>query len=449
MNAQNLESQVIGGLLLAGASPDAFSVLSTLPEDAFCIPQFRAAYAEIKRQALSKSLIDPIMISEALGGDSFANLSQAAKDTWSYANLKGYAEEVRKAWRKRQVIETVGNAYHGIERAINSEQSDEIISELISKLTEISASQTEIIPVHMNDLLDNYLGDLEAKQRGDSKVVTLKFGVDTLDEKVGGLNPTDFVVVAARPSMGKTELALNLIRGVADSGGGVLMFSMEMSSSQIVERNIAGAGGLSVKKLKNPQYLDDEDWGRISNGISQLTGKDIWMVDATDLTIEQIRSIAETHKRRYQHLSLIVVDYIGLIKKPKAETNAIAMGIISRNMKFMAMTLKTPVIGLSQLSRKVEERTNKRPINSDLRESGDVEQDADLIAMLYRDEYYNEESPAKGIAEVIITKNRNGEIGTVYQSFRNGHFSDIDQMEAAGISSQRVAKGRQYAKGDF
>jgi replicative DNA helicase len=449
VNSQTLESQVIGGLLLGGATPDAYTVLSSLPEEAFSIRQFREAYAEIKRQALSKSIIDPVMISQVLGGESFADLSQAAKDTWSYANLKGYADEVRKAWHKRRVIEIVSEAHRGIESSRNSEESDAIVSSLQKQLIDITADQSAVVPVHMKDLLENYLTDLESRQNGDVKAQTIKFGMPNFDQEVGGLNQTDLLVLAARPSMGKTEYALNLIRGVTNDGGGALMFSMEMTSGQITERTIAGSGGLSVRKLKNPDELRDEDWARISMGVAEMTSKDIWMVDATDLSIEQIRAVAETHKRRYPHLRAIFVDYIGLIKKPKAERNDIAVGHISRNLKFMAMQLKTPVIALSQLSRKVEERTNKRPINSDLRDSGDIEQDADVIAMLYRDEYYNEASPAKGIAEVIIGKNRNGETGTVFQAFRNGHFSEIDQTEAANASAERApAKGR-YTKGEF
>jgi len=449
MNAQDLEGQVIGGLINGGASPDAYEVLSFLPEEAFSIGAYREAYGEIKRQALSKSIIDLIMISEALGGDSLANLAEAGKNNWSSANLKGYANLVRKAWHKRKVIEIVGEAHRDIEQSRNPEQSDQIVASLVAKLSEITADQSTVVPVHMKDLLDNYLGDLEARQSGKEQAQTIKFGMGNFDQKIGGLNPTDLMILAARPSMGKTEYALSMLRGVTETGGGALMFSMEMTSGQITERTIAGSGGMSVRKLKNPDELRDEDWARISNGVAEMTGKDIWMVDATDLTIEQIRAIAETHKRRHPHLKAIFVDYLGLIKKPKAERNDLAIGHISRNLKFMAMQLKTPVIALSQLSRKVEERPNKRPINSDLRDSGDVEQDADIIAMLYRDEYYNETSPAKGIAEVIIGKNRNGETGTIYQSFRNGHFNEIDQAEAANAAAERApAKGR-YSKAEF
>lgn len=445
MRTQNLESSVIGSLLVGGANPDAFHVISTLPEEAFSISQYREAYREIKRQALSNSLIDPIMVADALGGDSDALLSESVKSCWSAANIKGYAELVRKAWSRRKITEIVRASHQAIQSARNSDEADSAVSELLTSLTAVSSDSETAQPVKMDDLLENYLGDLERRNRGDIVNQTLEFNMPALDEKTGGLNKTDLMILAARPAMGKTEYALSMARGVTSSGG-VLMFTMEMTSGQLTERNIAGTGGLSVSKLKNPKMLNDEDWARIASGIGCMDKKDFWMVDATDLSVEQIRAISESHKRRHPNLSAIFIDYLGLIKKPKAERNDLAIGHISRNLKFMAMQLKTPVIVLSQLSRDVETRPNKRPVNSDLRDSGSIEQDADVIAMLYRDEYYNESSPAKGIAEVIITKNRNGETGTVYQEFRNGHFYETGQERAQETAKEKATDNRRYSK---
>lgn len=450
MNVQDLESQVIGGLLLNGATPDSFEVLSTLTEEAFSVRPYKEAFKEIKRQALSKSIIDPILISNSLGAGSDAILSDATKKTWSRANLKGYAEEVRKSWINRQIVEIVKSGNSSILEAKNSDEIPNVVSGLISKLNAVT-SNTEInCPVSMQDLLESYTETLEARNRGEESEQTIKFNIESLDEKLNGLNPTDLMILAARPSMGKTELALNMVRGIANDVDGVLVFSMEMESKQIIERNISATGMVSVSKLKNAKQLNDEDWARVSNGVGYLLSKNIWMVDATDLDVEQIRAISETHKRKHPNTKAIFIDYLGLIKKPKAERNDLAIEHISKSLKFMAKTLKTPVIALSQLSRKVEERPNKRPLNSDLRDSGSIEQDADVIVMIYRDEYYVENSKAKGIAELIITKNRNGEKGTVYQSFRNGHFSDVDQLEIQKtLESGREEKPKRYAKGGF
>ncbi|WP_140919050.1 replicative DNA helicase [Limnobaculum xujianqingii] len=445
MRTQDLESSVIGSLLVGGASPDAFHVISTLPEEAFSIAQYREAYREIKRQALTNSLIDPIMVSDSLGGSSHAVLSETVKHCWSAANIRGYADLVRKAWSRRKITEIVRSSHQAIESARNSDETDNAVSELLTSLTAISSEDGAINPVKMTDLLENYLGDLECRNRGESTVQTLQFNMPALDEKTGGLNKTDLMILAARPAMGKAEYALTMARGVADRGG-VLMFSMEMTSGQLTERNIAGTGGLSVSKLKNPKMLNDEDWARIASGIGCMDKKDFWMVDTTDLSVEQIRAIAESHKRQNPTLSAIFIDYLGLIKKPKAERNDLAIAHISRNLKFMAMQLKTPVIVLSQLSRDVESRPNKRPVSSDLRDSGSIEQDADVIAMLYRDEYYNESSPAKGIAEVIVTKNRNGETGTIYQEFRQGHFYETSQEHAQIASREKPEDTRRYSK---
>jgi len=200
--------------------------------------------------------------------------------------------------------------------------------------------------------------------------------------------------------------------------------------------------------------MDDEDWARISMGIQALTGLDVWVVDASKLTIEQIRAIAERHKRQFPNLSLIMADYLGLIEKPRAERNDLAIAHISGGMKRMAKDLKTPVLSLSQLSRDVEKRPKgqKRPVNSDLRDGGSIEQDADGIYMLYREGVYEPESPAAPYAEIIVTKNRFGSLGTVYQLFKNGHFMPTDQAMAAEICKERAQASipdRRYSPRDL
>jgi replicative DNA helicase len=261
--------------------------------------------------------------------------------------------------------------------------------------------------------------------------------------------------------MGKTELALKIAEGVAETSirvgeltqrRGVIIFSMEMSATQVIERSLAGASNLPVASLRKPARMGDEDWARVANGIGRLKGLDVWIVDATNLTIEQIRSIAQRHKRNHPALSLILVDYLGLIKKPKAERNDLAVAHISGSLKTMAKELKTPTISLSQLSRDVEKRPagQRRPTNADLRDSGSIEQDADTIIMLYREAVYNEESPAAPFAEIIVTKNRFGQLGTVYQLFKNGHFLPTDQVAAAHVCRAKpVIQQRRYAKADF
>jgi replicative DNA helicase len=258
--------------------------------------------------------------------------------------------------------------------------------------------------------------------------------------------------------MGKTEFSLKLAESVAsrtlpnsEQKRGVLIFSMEMSALQIAERSIAGAGMMSVSSLRNPTRMNDEAWGRVAEGMKRLAGLDVWVVDACRLSVEEIRSIAERLKQENPHLSLIMADYLGLIQKPKAERNDLAIAHISGSLKAMAKELKTPVVSLSQLSREVEKRPNKRPTNADLRDSGSIEQDADSIIMLYREAVYDENSPAAPYAEIIVTKNRFGSLGTVYQGFRNGHFVGCDQTEArakCAVVGPPQQKGRRYSGAD-
>lgn len=262
---------------------------------------------------------------------------------------------------------------------------------------------------------------------------------------------TDYIVTH------NTEFSLKVAEGVAntkvpgsDVNRGVLIFSMEMSALQVAERSVAGAGNMSVSVLRNPAQMSDESWGRVSKGIGHLVNLDLWVVDASKLTVEQIRSIAERHKQSNPALSLIMVDYLGLIEKPKADRNDLAIAHISGSLKAMAKDLRTTVMSLSQLSRDVEKRPNKRPVNADLRDSGSIEQDADSIIMLYREAVYDENSHAAPFAEIIVTKNRFGSLGTVYQRFVNGHFMDCDQDEArekCTFKPQADQKQRKYTRG--
>lgn len=430
MTPQELEACVLAGLLNGGASPDAFDVIASTPEESFSIGFHRRAFSEIKKQALANGLIDVLFISEALGGSSLADLSEITRMPATVPNLKGYAGKMVKAWRSRRMAELLQQSADGIRKANNQEQRDQVVESAVAKLLDMTGDTGDVQPVHISDLLPTYMETVQKRMDGEAGTRNLKTGIDELDNATGGINLQDLIVVAGRPGMGKTEFALKLVDGVTASGGGALIFSMEMAAAQIVERSLAGSGNMSVSRLRNPLDMQDEDWARFTAAMETMNGRDIWIVDATDLTIEQIRAVAETHKRRYPHLAMIVVDYLGLIKKPKAERNDLAIAHISRNLKTMAMRLHTPTFALSQLSRAVDSRPGgqRRPVMSDLRDSGSIEQDADSIMFLYRDEVYNPESPAAGIAEIILGKSRFSAAGAViYQEFKNGHFLHIDQ----------------------
>lgn len=455
MITQELEASVIGGLLISGMTPESGEVIGTLEPEAFSIPLYQAMFREIQRQAKTRNLIDTMLVAEAMGDKHFADVWETYRSCPSAANLAGYAGRVNANYERRQVLDVMTDTYNRIE-AGTTDVAEQAILELVARIETIRKPQDEIRPIHMSELLDSYATKLEARLTMGDESDTLKTGIEDLDRITGGFNPEDLIIAAARPGMGKTEFALTVASGVGEqkcSEGkrrGVLIFSLEMSSMQVIERQLAGAGGMSVSVLRNPAKMDDEGWARVSNGLGRLTNMDVWIIDASKLNVEQIRAITTRHKQKYPGLSLVIADYLTLIDMPKADRHDLAVGHISGSLKRMAKALRTPVLVLSQLSRQVEQRQNKRPNNSDLRDSGSIEQDADMILMLYRDAVYNEESPAAAYAEIIVTKNRFGTLGTVYQKFIHGHFLPCDQTEARNASRQQTntkQPGRRYGAG--
>lgn len=456
----DIEASVIGGLLIGGYTPDASDVIATLDDSAFSVELYRRAFGEIKRQAKQRGLIDGMMVAEAMGNDYVAHIMETTRKCPSAANLKGYARVVADYHKVRRFTELMDAGKRDITSAGNHELALNAINQFMASLTDIDRPGDEIRPMHIRDVLDGYQELLEKRVRQGEESDTLKTGIPELDQITGGINPVDLVIVAARPGMGKTEFALTVAEGVgrqqlpgSKDNRGVLIFSMEMDANQIIERQLAGAGNLPVSALRNPAKMDDEGWAKVTLGMKRLLDLDVWIVDASKMNVEQIRAIAERHKRNHPALSLILVDYLGLIDKPKADRNDLAIAHISGSLKRMAKDLKTPVMSLSQLSRDVEKRPKgqRRPTNADLRDSGSIEQDADSIIMLYREAVYDEESPAAKLAEIIVTKNRFGQLGTVYQAFNNGHFQPTNQEEAAQLCRSRPEQpqnnSRRYNKG--
>ncbi|EMC4130044.1 AAA family ATPase, partial [Cronobacter sakazakii] len=338
---QDIEASVIGGLLIGGLTPMASEVLATLEPESFTIPLYQKAFRVIQKQARNRNLIDMLMVAEECGDEHFGDIIETAKSCPSAANLKGYAGMVADNHHRRLVLQLMDEMRGPIQNG-TIDASGQAMDELVKRLSAIRKPRDEVRPVHLADVINEYADVLEKRQRNGEESDTLKTGIYELDAITGGMNAQDLVIIAARPGCGKTELALKIAEGVASHtmpGGesrGVLIFSMEMSNLQIAERSIAGAGMLPVNALRNPARLDDEGWARISNGISALIGLDVWLVDASSLTIEQIRSIAERHKQEHPNLSLILADYLGLIKKPKAERNDLAIAHISGSLKAMA-----------------------------------------------------------------------------------------------------------------
>jgi replicative DNA helicase len=442
---EELEGAVIGAMFLRGADPEVLEIISRLPDGAFSVRQYREIYAGICRQARNSGVIDPVILCEAMPEHEPAILG-AGRIAWAKSALVSYVSALERNAAVRDAEATLSAALEGIRNANNGEAAMAALDVAKATMANIDAGSRAVQAVHMSDLLEDITTKIEAGNQGKETGRSLLTGIDELDAKTGGIDLTDLVFIAARPSMGKTELALDIIEKVTGQGHGVLLFSMEMASIQIAERMVSAAGGMPVSKLKAPERFNDEEWGRLFGGMERLANRDIWIVDATNLTIEQICQTATRYQLAHPEIALVVVDYLGLIKINSANRHDLAVGEISKGLKGLAKANKTPVIALSQLSRGVESRPDKRPMNSDMKNSGEIEADADIILMLYRDEVYNPESPACGIAEINVTKQRNGEPGTIYRRFYNGHFLPVDQDQARMLSApQPKEQLRRYA----
>ena len=272
--------------------------------------------------------------------------------------------------------------------------------------------------------------DTLSKLENHSGVTGITTGFVDLDKKTAGLQPSDLIIVAARPSMGKTTFAMNLCENAAmASDKPVLVFSLEMPAEQIMMRMIASLARVDQTKIRTGQNLDETEWSKIASVFGMFKQKNnLYIDDSSGLTPTELRSRARRVYRENGGLSMIMVDYLQLMRAPAFSDNrTLEIAEISRSLKALAKELEVPVVALSQLNRTLEQRADKRPVNSDLRESGSIEQDADLIMFIYRDEVYNDNSEDKGVAEIIIGKQRNGPIGRVRLAF-NGQFSRFDNL---------------------
>lgn len=433
---EGIEGAVIGAMFLRGADNEVMEVIASLPESVFNFHQYRDIYRAIAAQARGKGVIDPILIGEQLP-EHQAVIDQTGRTAWAKSSLKSYSQQLIRNAALRDAHAALSNALSSLTAAPNSDVGLRVLEEVKAAVSAIQTETDVIRPVALDDLLPAIISRIDERMSSDSAGRSVMTGIEELDEVTGGFDQTDLILLAARPSMGKTEMILDITENLTASGAGVLFFSMEMSDIQIAERHVAAAGGISASRLKSPDKLKDEDWARISNGIGQMTGRKIWIVDANNLTVDQIQHIATRHIQQHPETALVAIDYLRLIKLQSSSRHDLAVGEVSKGLKSLAKANRVPVVALSQLSRSVESRPNKRPVNADLKDSGEIEADADIIMMLYRDEVYNPESPAAGIAEINITKNRNGPLGTVYRRFWNGHFHYIDQAEAKRRSSEQ------------
>ena len=421
------EQSVLGGLLI---DPRSFERIDDLEETDFYREDHRVIYRHITRLIADGRPVDVVTVAESLsdagvGNESIglAYLGDLAINTPSAANIRRYAEVVRDK-RKRRDLLYASSQVADLAKS-SGRSARELIDEaqaLVFKLDDGLSSHDE--PEYVGALLDGVISDIQTRFENGGKIVGLPTGFADLDEKTCGLSGGDLVIVAGRPSMGKTAFALNIAERVALDGKPVLIFSMEMSKKQLVERSLSSIGRIPLNAIRSGN-LSEEHFSRLSMAVGKLFKSPLLVDDRPALRIAQMRSRTRRIARKHG-LSLIVIDYIQLATGEGNNREQEVSGV-SRGLKALAKEFDVPVIAISQLSRRVDDRANNRPVLSDLRESGAIEQDADIVLMMYRDEYYHWDSPDKGIAEVIIGKHRQGETGMIPLVFF-GEFTRFESM---------------------
>ncbi|MDD5385062.1 MAG: replicative DNA helicase [Gallionella sp.] len=436
------EQSVLGGLLLEASALDKIADLMT--DDDFYRHEHRLIYRQIVRLSEMSKPVDVITVAEALeiageldkvGGLPY--LGSLAQNVPSAANIRRYGEIVRERSIMRKLAEVgtdiASSAYNPTGR-----DAAQLLDEAESKVFEIAeaGSKGKQGFIAMPPLLTQVVERIETLYARDNQndVTGTATGFTDLDRMTSGLQAGDLIIVAGRPSMGKTAFSINIAENVAlDSKLPVAIFSMEMGASQLAMRMLGSVGKLNQHDLRTGR-LQDDDWGRLTHALGKLNDAPIHIDESAALSALEVRARARRLHRQHGGLGLIVLDYIQLMSSnagKASENRATEISEISRSLKSLAKELQVPVVALSQLNRSLEQRPNKRPVMSDLRESGAIEQDADLILFIYRDEVYNSDSPDKGKAEIIVGKQRNGPIGKVELAFR-GEYTRFDNLASSG-----------------
>ncbi len=432
------EQSLLGGLMLDNQTWD--SVADKVNDGDFYRREHRLIFAAIRDLAARDQPFDVVTLAEWLertgqledaGGLPY--LGVIATGTPSAANVKAYAKIVRERSVLRQLI-SVGTGISDIAFNTEGREVAELLDEAERRVFEIAEQEQRggggFQP--LRSLLGKAVERIEILFQRNEPITGLPTGFADFDEMTSGLQPSDLIIVAGRPSMGKTSFAMNLAENVALAvKRPVAIFSMEMPGDALAMRMMSSLGRIDQHRVRTGK-LEEDEWPRLTSAVNMLADAPMYIDDTPALSPTEVRARARRLKREHGDLALIVLDYLQLMQVPgNSENRATEISAISRALKALAKELKVPVVALSQLNRSLEQRPNKRPVMSDLRESGAIEQDADLIVFIYRDEVYHEDSKDKGVAEIIIGKQRNGPIGTTrltflgkYTKFEN-YISDV------------------------
>jgi len=426
------EQAVLGGLMLDNSGWDRIADIVAVED--FYRNDHRLILTAIIALSEASKPFDAVTVSQWLqntdeldeaGG--LAYLGQLVRDTPSAANIKAYGEIVRERSILRQLIEVgtrmVSNAF-----SPEGRESKELLDHAESEVFRIAEQGTrgKAGMQSIKSLLAGAVDRIDTLYQQDDPITGVATGFSDFDEQTSGMQPSDLIIVAGRPSMGKTTFAMNIAENAAiKHQKPVAVFSMEMSGEQLAIRLMASLGRIDQSRIRTGK-LDDDDWHRLTSSMGILADAPLFIDDTPALSPTELRARARRMAREHG-LGMIVIDYLQLMQTGRSENRTAEISEISRSLKSLAKELNVPVIALSQLNRSLEQRPNKRPVMSDLRESGAIEQDADVIAFIYRDEVYNPETTDKGIAEIIIGKQRNGPIGTTRLTFL-GQFTRFENF---------------------
>lgn len=427
------EQSVIGAIFL---EPEAFSTASEIlvPED-FYRASHQRIFAAMMHLADRGEPIDIVTVTtylndkkqlEEAGGVAY--LTQVAESVPTAANIEYYSRIVEEKAILRRLIRTATDIVTtGFER---EDEVEDVINEAEKAILEVSSRKNSQGFKSIKDVLIEVYDNIEKLHQNQGDVTGVPTGYRELDRITSGFQNNDLIIIAARPSVGKTAFALNIAQNVAvKTNTNVAIFSLEMGADQLVQRMLCAEGNIDSQRLRSGQ-LQPEDWEKLAMAMGSLSNAGIFIDDSPGIRVNEIRSKCRRLKQEHG-LGMIVIDYLQLIQGSgkSSENRQQEVSEISRSLKALARELEVPLIALSQLSRSVESRQDKRPMMSDLRESGSIEQDADIVGFLYRDDYYDSESEKENIIEIIISKQRNGPTGTVELAFvkQYNKFVDLDR----------------------
>jgi len=444
-HSQEAEQSVLGALMLDNRAWDR--IADRISEIDFYRHEHRLIFQAMQELSKRNQALDVLTVSETLklknqlttiGGEVY--LYQLAQNTPSAANITAYADLVAERAILRALISSGTDI---VNSAFQTEGRDvkELLDSAESCIFRIAEQRDRTSgPVPIADLLAKATDRIDTLYRSGKTITGLATGFTDFDNMTSGLQPGDLIIVAGRPSMGKTMLGMNIAEHAAiKSDQPVLVFSLEMPGESLVMRLLSSLGRIDQHRIRTGR-LNDDDWPRVTSAVGILSEVSLFIDDTPALSPNEIRSRARRLAREQGGLGLIVVDYLQLMHVPGSKENRVVeVSEISRSLKTIAKELNVPVIAISQLNRSLESRTDRRPVMSDLRESGSLEQDADIILFIYRDEVYHEDSPDKGIAEILIRKHRNGPIGEFRLTF-SGKYTRFENF-ASSVSGMSDTAG--------